>query len=1082
MKRILTLVMAALVAQSSLALTPRWLRYPAISPDGQSVVFCYKGNLWIVPTEGGQARQLTTNTAYDYAPVWSPDSREVAFASNRFGGFDVFAVSVDGGEPMRLTTHSASETPWSYTPDGKEILFSAQREDPAESALFPASSMTELYAVKRQGGRARQVLAIPAEEVNFVAGTERFVYQDRKGGENVWRKHHTSSITRDLWLYDAGRHTRLTTFEGEDRQPRVSADGKTVYFLSERDGSFNVYSMPLAEPAKTERVTNHKTHPVRFLSLAENGTLCYAYDGDIYIKREGKQTVKLNVTIAADDTSNDRAILSVGMGGDSDVSSDGKQLAFIYRGEVFVTSVDYSTTKQITHTAAAESDVCFSPDGRKVAYASERDGNWQIFTAEMTRKEDITFPYATAIEEKPLFKNNKIDRRAPQFSPDGKQLAYVEERERLMVLELATGKTHQVTDGSQCYSTHGAFDYSWSPDGKWFALSYVGNGHDPYTDIGIVSAEGGEIHNLTNSGYTDYSPQWVLDGNAILFCSERYGMRNHASWGSLRDVMIVFLNREIYDKARMSKEERELAAEIEKLAKADTPADQKDDKKDSKKDDKKEVVKEKTATKDIVVELRGIDERIMRLTPVSANIGYATLDKEGTTLYYQAAYEGGTNLWQLDLSNGTPTKIGSASGRMVWDAKHTTAFILGGRAQKFKPASRKLESISVSAEMHLDRAAEREYMFDRVYRQERERFYVESMHGVDWDMLRDAYAKFLPHIDNNFDFAELLSEWLGELNVSHTGSGYRAPTPSNADVTCDLGLFFDQNYEGDGLKVTEILEQGPFDRAASQLAAGDIIEAIDGTPIKAGEDYLPLLNRKAGKRTLVRIRKASGQTVEEVVKPISIGSRNSLLYKRWVRRTAAEVERLSNGRLGYVHIQSMGDPSFRTVYSDILGRYNKCEGIVIDTRFNGGGRLHEDIEVLFSGEKYLTQEIRGKEACDMPSRRWNKASIMIMGEANYSNAHGTPWVYKYRGIGSLVGMPVPGTMTSVSWETLQDPSLYFGIPIVGYRTAEGPYLENSQLEPDIKVANSAEVVVRGRDEQLETAVRQLLKEIDADKK
>ena len=177
----------------------------------------------------------------------------------------------------------------------------------------------------------------------------------------------------------------------------------------------------------------------------------------------------------------------------------------------------------------------------------------------------------------------------------------------------------------------------------------------------------------------------------------------------------------------------------------------------------------------------------------------------------------------------------------------------------------------------------------------------------------------------------------------------------------------------------------------------------------------------------------------------------------------------------------MNDESFRTVYSDILGRYNDCEGIVIDTRFNGGGRLHEDIEVLFSGKKYLTQEIRGKDACDIPSRRYNKPSIMIMGEANYSNAHGTPWVYKHKNMGLLVGKPVPGTMTSVSWETLQDPTLYFGIPVVGYRTAEGTYLENSQLYPDIDVENTKENVVKGRDEQLEAAVKALLEQIDSSK-
>ena len=213
------------------------------------------------------------------------------------------------------------------------------------------------------------------------------------------------------------------------------------------------------------------------------------------------------------------------------------------------------------------------------------------------------------------------------------------------------------------------------------------------------------------------------------------------------------------------------------------------------------------------------------------------------------------------------------------------------------------------------------------------------------------------------------------------------------------------------------------------------------------------------------------------MKPISHGTMNELLYKRWVKHNEEVVDKLSGGRLGYVHIRSMGDASYRDVYSQILGKYNLRDGIVIDTRFNGGGRLHEDIETLFSGEKYLEQVINDSVACVMPSRRYNKPSVMIIGEANYSNAHGTPWVYHYKKMGSLVGMPVPGTMSSVTWETLQDPSLYFGLPVVGYRTEQGNWLENTQLEPDVKVRNTPEKMAEGVDEQLEAAVRQLLKEL-----
>ena len=1068
MKRILT-VIALLWAVAASAENVSWLRYPAISPDGKTIVFSYKGDLYLVDSEGGEARQITSNPTYDYSPVWSPDGKTIAFSSDRYGNFDIFTVSVKGGEPVRLTTHSAKETPWTFTPDGKNILFTACIQDPASSALFPKSSMTELYSVSVDGGRPAQVLATPAEEISFIGKGGSFVYQDCKGGENIWRKHHTSSITRDIWKYENGKHTKLTDFKGEDRCPNVSADGKTVYFMSERDGSFNVYSFPIDNPSKVTRVTKHKTHPVRFLTIADNGTLCYGYDGDIYVCNSAGNTKKLSVSITSDKTYSDMTMLSVSGGGDNYLSRDGKQIAFVSRGEVFVASTDYKTVKQITNTPEAEADVTFSPDGKTLAYASERDGIWNIYTAELAHKEDINFPNATVVDEKPLFKNNKVDRRAPMYSPDGKELAYIENRDRLMVMNLESGKTRQITDGSQCFSTYGSFGYSWSPDGKWFTLSYSARNHYPYDDIGIVSAAGGQpIINLTESGYTDADPQWVLGGNAILFTSERYGMRNHASWGTLNDVMIVFLNRKAHEDFMMTKEQKELAKEIEKLSKSES--DDKSDKKDDKKSEKVE---------DIVVELEGIEDRILRLTPSSSNLGYATLSKDGTELYYQAAYESGMNLWKLDLKEGTPSKIGSASGRMVWDEKFTNLYVLGGRFSKMKAGSKNLESISVRSDMRMDLAAEREYMFNHVYRQEKERFYNKGMHGVDWEMMTAAYRKFLPHIGNNYDFAELLSEYLGELNVSHTGSGYRAPAAPNAASTANLGVFFDLAWNQDGLKVSEIVAGGPFDKASSKLEAGDVIMAIDGVKILKDMDYYPLLDRKAGKRTLLNVRKASGEVIDIVTVPISNSTFSTLLYKRWVKDCAKKVEELSGGRLGYVHIEGMNDASFRTVYSDILGRYNHCDGIVIDTRFNGGGRLHEDIEVLFSGTKYLTQEIRGKDACDMPSRRYNKASIMIMGEANYSNAHGTPWVYKFKNMGLLVGKPVPGTMTSVNWETLQDPTLYFGIPVVGYRTAEGTYLENDQLEPDIDVENTKELVVTGRDEQLEAAVKALLNQIDS---
>lgn len=1091
MKKILTTLAIVAAALSVQAVTPLWLRDVKMSPDGKTIAFTYRGDIYTVPSKGGEARRITATGHYESNPVWSPDSKKLAFASDKSGNFDVYVVDASGGIPKRLTTYSASEIPESFSPDGKYVIYTASIQDPAGSALFPTTRLGEVYRVPVDGGAFEQIIATPANNIVFSPDGKMMYYEMRPGMENEWRKHHTSSVTGDVWSYDpsTGKHVNLTNRAGEDRNPAVSADGHTIYFLSERDGgAFNVYSAPVGDMSRVKALTSYKGHPVRFLSASADGRLAYSWDGEIYTLTPGSKPSKVKIDLLVSEPMEEDTRMVPRMSGGTP-SPDGKMMAFVSRGDVFVTSVEYESTKQITNTPAAERGVVWGDD-RTLYYTSERDGYFNIYKASIANDDDPDFVNATIIKEERVFDNDKIERTGADVSPDGKTLSYIQDRNKLMVKDLKSGKTRQITDGSTKQSRYPTFSYVWSPDSRWIAMEANVNKHDPYSDIVLVNVETGAITNITESGYIDQNPRFVMDGNALLFTTERYGMRAQASWGSQEDVMIVYLNRETRDKMRLNEEDYALYKEAKKKAakeeakekKAD--GDKKDDKKEKKdaKDDKENKADDSKA---INVELEGIQDRIVRLTPFSSSISDAIVDPDGENLFFLSSQESGYDLWKMNLRKFNPrivSKTNLGASGFATDKSGKTFFIVGSQPKKLDPRSDKLTAISARGTMNVNRAAEREAMLQNVYRSEKEMFYRKDMHGVDWDNLVAHYRKFLPHIDNNYDYAEMLSELLGELNVSHTGGRYYPAGSSMGERTAVLGLLYDMGYRGDGLKVDEVIADGPFDRADSKMVAGAVVTAVNGNRIDGNADHAQIFRDLAGKKTRISFTLPDGSNVDETVKPISTGTQNSLLYKRWVKQRAADVERWSGGRLGYVHIASMNDASYRPVYADLLGKFNNKDGVVIDIRWNGGGRMHEDIEVLFSGEKYFTQVIRGVESCDMPSRRWNKPSIMVMSEACYSNAHGTPWVYKHKGIGKLVGKPVAGTMTSVNWVTMQDPTLVFGIPVIGYELPDGSYLENTELYPDVDVDNDPAVVVLGEDQQLKAAVETLLKDIDSKKK
>lgn len=621
LKTCLMLLAGATALQAS-AEAPLWMRDVKISPDGGRIAFTYQGDIWTVPATGGRATRLTATPDYESNPVWSPDSRRIAFASDRNGNFDVFVMDADGGPARRLTSNSASEIPETFSADGKEVWYSAAIQAPTASAMYPSGRMTQLYAVATDTGVSRQLLGTPAKSITLSPEGDTMLYVDVKGFEDEWRKHHTSSVTRDIWRYDpaTGTHTNLTNRPGEDRDPVLDAVTGTVYFLSERDGgTFNVYEMPLDNPSQAAALTDFKTHPVRFLSRAANGTLAFAYDGEIYTMpgraaRGVSRPEKVDITIVTDDYTRPERIKAA-PDGDLAVSPDGKMVAFESRGDIFVTSVEYPTTVQVTHTPQAERHVSWGDDNRSLYYTSERSGRKAIYKAAMTRKADPNFANATDIAETLVMGDADNDYSHPLLSPDGKKLAYVKNRNQLTVRDLTSG-TDTPTDKPVNPGFEDEMTFVWSPDSRWLAIEYIPEMHDPYADIALVEAATGKVTDITNSGYFDMNPRFTPDGNAVIFFTDRYGMRNHASWGSQEDIMIAFLNREARDRFRLSEEDYALEKDAKKETekKSDDKADAKKDKK-GKKNAAKDAKKDDKGVKPAVVELDGIDTRIVRLTP-----------------------------------------------------------------------------------------------------------------------------------------------------------------------------------------------------------------------------------------------------------------------------------------------------------------------------------------------------------------------------------------------------------------------------------------------------------------------------------
>ena len=887
----------------------RFARSPDISPDGRLVAFSYLGDIWIVETIGGIARPVTLHEAHDTMPVFSPDGRTLAFSSNRHGNYDVFVVPVLGGRPKRLTFDSADDFVNGWSPDGKTILFTSTR-----GTEFPRNS--DLYAVPVEGGRERRITTTEGRDGVFSPKGDQIAYV--RGPGTWYRKGYRGSSNDDIWICnaDGSNFRRVTDFNGQDTSPMWSSDGQALYYVSEELGTpANILRKPMVANSKPEALTTHKEDGVRRSRISGNGEwIVYECGADLWVVSTRAGTPrKLAIEVHADDKVNpDRTVTLTRGCTEFALSADERHVAFVVQGEIFLMPIAGGKATRLTDSPANDHHVAWSPDSKKMVFASDRNGYEDLYLLEPDDPEHSELVKAHKFKVKQLTNTPEAE-IGIGFSPDGKKVSFIR-----------AGKLYTMnpdgTDSKPLVNEVEVIDYEWSPDSKHIVFARE-NGYSS-SDLFIIPAAGGEAKNVTRFATFNSGVTWSFKGKKLAFISER--RRNEPS------IFVMTLQKPAAPNAPSSNEidwddihlrvEQPVPFEVREGAISA--------------DGTKIAFRAANQTGEDLWVASTDGSRLTRVTTGNQRPRAIQWSKFVPDLIYYRD------------SQGTIRKA-RASGSSSLDMLRLPS--VGSVATDLADSTR----VPFSAKMTVRRDELFSEMFEQSWRALSEEFYDPAYHGADWKAMRLKYRPLVKHVALREDFYSLVKLMLGELNASHLdimGLG-----TASEETTADLGILFDDTYRGPGLKVAEILKRGPADKRGITLKPGEIVLSMEGTEINETTNISKLLNAKSGETVSLQVTATPADPKARRRLEIQAGTRESvqeLMYERWVERNARRVAELSKGKLGYIHIPSMDetglDKFVRSLYSDNFDK----DAIVLDVRYNGGGFTHDQVLNYLGGREH----------------------------------------------------------------------------------------------------------------------------------
>jgi tricorn protease len=1085
MKKIYLSAIAFLFVASSVAAAKeaRLVRYPHYNQG--RVAFGYLGDIWTADETGQNVQRLTVHRARDVYPRFSPDGKWIAFSSDRNGNLDVFIMPSGGGTVKHLTSHSADDSVLNWTPDGRSILFSSNRGDD-----FAA----RLYTVGVDGGMPANAGVDMGVQGSFSPDGRRIAYNQK--AQAYWRKFYRGSLQSDVTVMDTAskRFTNLTDFDGLDSWPMWARDGH-IYFVSDREGGglTNIWRIPEAG-GKAVQVTTFKTGDVRWPAISNDGkTIVFEHDfGIAKLDLGSKRVTPIKLDIAAETQESLSEVRDfASQVDDYALAPNSRRIVLSIHGEVFTAPVEEGDLRQLTDSPFRDRNVEYSPDGKWIGFVSDRSGREELYVVatdgagdaqKITDLDELKFGYA--------------------WSPDSTQIAYTASDNKLRVVAVASKQAREIS--SSRYGNVSA--PSWSPDGKWIA--YAKPDFTRTNDIYIAPATGGEERKVSFDSFNEVNPRFSADGKKLYF--QRVDQSNFSSLTSVQiySVMLEKLERDPDDPEERADQEAAQAAAQPSAGEAGAP---------------RANPAQRPAPKPVNIDWAGLKRRTRQLTrmpfavtsynisPDSKTVVFATSELAGAAnipVIY-SIQEDGKRLTRLTA--GTPPTDGAAQGgggggggfgvsNLNVSRDNRTLFFQEGdyvysvsmppplppgvSASSAPPTTSaapvQRRRINFTAKVKVDRPAEWAEMFDDAWRTMKHRFYDVKMHGRDWDAMRARYRPLVEYVGDRQELLNVINEMIGELNASHTGA---APPPGGrepgAAQTGHLGVELEADAQAGRYRVTHVYEDGPADKDWVKVAVGDYLIAIDGKPVRAGDEYWQHLNYRLNRKVAVTFNNKAAEdgAWRTRIEPTSMGNYGQLRYERWVKQRRETVAKLSNGRVGYIHIQAMNQPSLRKFEKE-LREYRDKEAMVIDQRWNGGGNIEQELLGILVQRQYQVWQPRGTEATTRPFGGFFGPKVVLQNWRSASNAEMFPAGFRALGLGKVIGTPTPGAVIGTGSYTLIDGSTV-RTPGVGVYLADKQQtnMENTGVRPDILVDNTPEDNLAGRDRQLEVAVEELLKQL-----